>query len=142
MRALRLDLNETLKQAPTRTLTNPRPRLGEIFVVAEVALSIVLLIGAGLLLESFWKLHFLDPGFQADHVVTLSLATPTTERFAGFAQRTVMFDRILERVRASPGVTVAAFTSAVPLSLTDVGMIGMLPFTPEGTSLQQGVERA
>lgn len=140
--ALRLDLNETLKQAPTRTLTTPRPRLGELFVVAEVALSLILLIGAGLLLESFWKLSFLDPGFQPDHVLTLSLATPTTERFVGFNRRTQMFDRILERVRTSPGVRAAAFTSAVPLSLTDAGMIGTLPFISEGTALQHVVQRA
>jgi len=142
VRALRLDLNEALKQAPTRTLTTPRPRLGEVFVVAEVALSIILLIGAGLLLESFWKLYFLDPGFQSDHVLTLSLSTPTTERFVGFNQRSQMFDRILERVRTSPGVTSAAFTSAAPLSLTDAGMIGTMPFIPEGAVLQNGVERA
>ena len=142
MRALRLDLNEILKQAPTRTLTTVRPRLGEAFVVAQVALSMILLVGAGLLLESFWKLYFLDPGFQSDHVLTLSLATATTERFVGYNQRTQVFDRILERVRTSPGVTSAAFTSAVPLSLTDGGMIGTLPFLPEGAVLQSGVERA
>ncbi len=142
VRALRVDLNEILKQAPSRALTTSRPRLGEIFVVAEVALCIILLIGAGLLLESFWKLHFLDPGFQSDHVVTLSLVTPTTKRFVGFNQRRQVFDRILERVKALPGVAAAAFTSAVPLSLSDGGMIGTLPFIPEGARLQQGVESA
>lgn len=142
MRALQFDLNETLKQAPTRTLTLRRPRLGETFVVAEIALSIMLLIGAGLLLKSFWKLRFLDPGFRSEHVMTLSLVTPTTQRYVDFNHRTDLFDRVLERVRTLPGVTAAAFTSAAPLNWTGGSMIGTIPFTRQGVVLQHGVDRA
>ncbi|MBV9760255.1 MAG: ABC transporter permease [Acidobacteriaceae bacterium] len=142
IRALQFDLNETLKQAPTRTLTFRRPRLGELFVVTEIALSIMLLIGAGLLLESFWKVRFIDPGFRSDHVMTLSLVTPTTERYVDFNQRIELFDRIMERVRTLPSVTAAAFTSAAPLNWTDGGMIGTLPFTREGVGAQRGMDRA
>jgi predicted permease len=142
MRALRFDLNETLKQGPTRTSSLRRPRLGEVFVVAEIALSLALVIGGGLLLKSFWKLRFLDPGFRSEQVMTLTLVTPTTQRFVDFDQRTQLFDGILERVGALPGVKAAAFTSAVPLTSTGGGMIGTLPFTPKGTSLKYGVDRA
>lgn len=142
MRALRFDLNDTLKQGPTRTSSLRRPRLGEVFVVAETALSLALLIGGGLLLKTFWKLRFLDPGFRSAQVMKLSLSTPTTQRFVDFNQRAEVFDRILEQVRALPGVKAAAFTSAVPLTWTGVGMIGTMPFTPEGIVLEHGVDRA
>jgi putative ABC transport system permease protein len=141
MRALQFDLNETLKKGPTRTSSLRRPRLGEVFVVSEISLSITLLIGAGLLLESFWKLRSLDPGFRSQHVMTLSLVTPTTQRFVDFNQRTELFDRILQRVRTLPGVRAAAFTSAVPLTWTGGGMIGTMPFTPEGVAFEHGVDR-
>jgi putative ABC transport system permease protein len=141
MRALQFDLNDTLKQGPMRTSSLRRPRLGEVFVVSEIALSITLVIGGGLLLESFWKLRSLDPGFRSEHVMTLSLVTPTTQRFVDFNRRTELFDRILERVRTLPGVRAAAFTSAVPLTWTGGGMIGTMPFTPEGVALERGVDR-
>ncbi|MGA8594676.1 MAG: ABC transporter permease [Bryobacteraceae bacterium] len=79
MRALLFDLNEILKQGPTRTSSLRRTRLGEVLVVAEIALSLMLVIGGGLLLKSFWKLRFLDPGFRSAHVITFSLVTPTTQ---------------------------------------------------------------
>jgi putative ABC transport system permease protein len=139
MRALRFDVNETLKQGRTRTSSM---RLGEAFVVTEIALSITLVIGGGLLLESFWKLQFLDPGFRSENVMTLSLVTPTMQRFVDFDRRAELFDRILERVKTLAGVKDAAFTSAVPLIGTGGGMIGTMPFTPEGVALEDGVDRA
>ncbi|HXW93430.1 MAG TPA: ABC transporter permease [Terriglobales bacterium] len=139
MRALQFDLNEILKQGPTRT--SRRPRLGELFVVAEIALSLTLVVGGGLLLKSFWKLRSLDPGFRSENVTALSLVTPTAQRFVDFNRRMALFDRILERVRALPGVKAAAFTSAVPLTWTGGGMIGTLPLTPQGALPRQGVDR-
>jgi len=86
--------------------------------------------------------HEDDPGFRPEQVMTLSLVTPTTQRYVDFNQRTDLFDRILERVRTLPGVTAAAFTSAAPLNWTGGGMIGTMPFTRQGVVLQQGVDRA
>ena len=142
LQASQFDLNETLKQGPTRTSSLRRTRLGEVLVVAEIALSLMLVIGGGLLLKSFWKLRSLDPGFRSAHVITFSLVTPTTQRFVDFSQRTELFDRILERVRTLPGVKAAAFTSAVPLTWTGGGTIGTLPFTPKGAVLKHGVDIA
>ena len=139
LRALKFDPNDTLKQGPTRTSSLRRGRLSKFFVVAEIALSLTLVVGGGLLLKSFWKLRTLDPGFRSDHVISLTLATPTAQRFFDFHRRTVLFDRILENVRAWPGVKAAAFTSAVPLSSTGEGMIGTLPFTPKGALLKEGL---
>lgn len=142
LRALRFDLNDTLKEGPARTSSLRRTRLGEVLVVAEIAISLMLVIGGGLLLKSFWKLRFLDPGFRSAHVMTLSLVTPTTQRFVDFNQRTELFDTILERVRALPGVKAAAFTSAVPLTWTGGGTIGTLPFTPKGAEPEHGTDIA
>ena len=139
IKALQFDLNETLKQASTGT---SGPRLGEVFVVAEIALSLMLLIGGGLLLKSFWKLRTLDPGFQPKHVMRLSVRTPTAQQFVDFNRRTELFDQILERVRALPGVKAVAFTSAVPLTWKGGKMIGTMAFTPKGASLKYGVDRA
>ncbi len=139
MRALQFDPNETLKQGPARTSSLRRARLGEFFVVAEIALSLTLVVGGGLLLKSFWKLRSLDPGFRSDHVIALSLITPTAQRFVNFNRRTALLDRILAGVRALPGVKAAAFTSAVPLAWAGEGMIGTLPFTPKGTLPKDGV---
>jgi putative ABC transport system permease protein len=139
MRALRFDPNETLKQGPARTSSLRRARLGEFFVVAEIALSLTLVVGGGLLLKSFWKLRSLDPGFRSDHVIALSLVTPTAQRFVDFNRRTALLDGILAGVRALPGVKAAAFTSAVPLAWTGEGTIGTLPFTPKGALPKDGV---
>ncbi|MGA8597383.1 MAG: FtsX-like permease family protein, partial [Bryobacteraceae bacterium] len=90
-------------------------------------------------LKSFWKLRSLDPGFRSEHVIALSLVTPTAQRFVDFNRRTALLDRILAGVRALPGVEAAAFTSAVPLASAGGGMIGTLPFTPKGALPKDGV---
>jgi hypothetical protein len=103
-------------------------------VVGEVALSLMLLVGSGLLLESFSRLRGLDPGFRSDHVLTVRLEVPGT-RYGEFAKRSEFFERVLERVRALPGVKVAGFTSALPLTW-DGGTSG---FTPEGMALDPNI---
>jgi putative ABC transport system permease protein len=85
-------------------------------VVAEVALALLLLVGAGLLLRSVGRLFAVDPGFDASHLLTMQVQTSTrfdkeaTERF---------FARALEAVRRVPGVGAAAFTGQLPLSGDD-----------------------
>jgi predicted permease len=81
-------------------------------LVAEVALSMVLLIGAGLLVRTLWILHYTDPGFDAHEVATMVLPRPGTGDFPFMQQ-------VLERVRALPGVQSAALTSNIPLSGSD-----------------------
>ncbi|KFE60149.1 ABC transporter permease [Hyalangium minutum] len=84
-------------------------------VAGEVALSLVLLVGAGLLLQTFWRLQRVDPGFQPQQVLTLELATPrpwttTPEQALSNSMR------ILEEVRTLPGVIDAGSMSLLPLS--------------------------
>jgi putative ABC transport system permease protein len=112
--ALRTDLGTTLKESG-RTVAGGRTRLREVLVVSEVALSLVMLIGAGLLVRSLLRMQALDPGFRRDHVLTLSFRLPPTrypegEPVAAFAREA------LAGIRAIPGVESAALVRAVPLS--------------------------
>ena len=77
-------------------------RLRRALVVAEFALAIVLLVGAGLLVRSWWYVGHVDPGFTPERVLVMDVATPPT--FSIPAQRTAMYHRVLEQVQAVPGV--------------------------------------
>ncbi len=96
-------------------------RMRGLLVVAEVALTLLLLTGAGLLLKSFMRLQNVDPGFDASNVLTMRVALPSyrysgEEKFARFGAE------LLERVRNVPGVDVAAMTTALPLSQIESAM--------------------
>src|SRR5688572_25975319 len=77
-------------------------RIRRALVVAEFALAIVLLAGAGLLVRSWWHVNSIDPGFRPERVLVMELSSPTS--FGRPAQRTGLFDRVLEEIQAVPGV--------------------------------------
>jgi putative ABC transport system permease protein len=83
-------------------------------VVAQVALSLVLLSGAGLLLRSLWKLQHVDPGFAPDHVLTAQLSLPDT-RYPTRDVRLEFWRALAERTRALPGVRLSSMTTMLPL---------------------------
>jgi putative ABC transport system permease protein len=89
----------------------------------------MLLVGSGLVLKSFARLRGLNPGFRADHVLTVRVDAPVT-KYADFTKRSGFFERVLGRVRTLPGVQAAGFTSALPLTW-DGGTGG---FAPEGVA--------
>jgi predicted permease len=103
-------------------------------VAGEVALSLVLLVPSGLLLESFVKLRGLDPGFRADHVLYATIQLPDT-KYRDFDKRSAFFEQLLQRVGALPGVQRAGITSALPLTWRG----GTNGFTPEGMALDPRV---
>ncbi len=110
------DLNETLKQGLGRTAADSGgSRTRNVLVVAEVALSLMLLIGAGLLIRSLWMLRNANSGFDADHVVTLEVSIPPG-KFLEPAQQVSYFRRVLDRVRSLPGVQSAGLIDSMPLS--------------------------
>jgi predicted permease len=84
-------------------------------VVAEVALSVILVVTGGQLLGSFLKVIGADPGFQADRVLA-SIVLPAPERYPNPEQRGLFFKRILDSVRALPGVQSAGTVDALPFS--------------------------
>jgi putative ABC transport system permease protein len=89
-------------------------RLWAVLVGGEVALALVLLVGAGLLIRSFWNVLNVDPGFDAEGVLAVQVALPETK--FGDAERVLWFDRALEQVRTLPGVRHAAATRTPPLA--------------------------
>jgi putative ABC transport system permease protein len=113
--ALKFDLHTALKEggrasAPIRG----RSRLRATLVVAEVALSLMLLLGAGLLIRSFWRLQQIDTGFRAEQLLTLRLFPPAST-YANDQQVAAFYEKLLERVRSLPGVKDAAVTDGLPL---------------------------
>ena len=116
IRLTREDVSDALKQGLGRTdASSSRSRTRGALVVVEVALSLMLLIGAGLLIRSLWALHSVSPGFDADHVVTMDLMIPQS-KFATPSQMSDFYNQILDRVRAVPGVRSAGLNDAMPLS--------------------------
>src|SRR5436190_94212 len=109
----RTDVNAALKQESRGDTGGHRHRLRHLLVVSEVALSLVLLIGAGLLLKSFSRLNEVDPGFRTEGVLTFQV-TLTGEKSS--PQKVNFIEQILERLRALPGVQAAAATDSLPLT--------------------------
>jgi predicted permease len=100
-----------------------RERLRSTLVIAEVAMSIVLLVGFGLLARALWRIQSVDPGFHPDHVITLRTALPVP-RYQKTETREPFYHRVLEEVRRLPGVSSAAYTSFLPM--TNVGGIWLV----------------
>ena len=94
-------------------ISSRRARNG--LVMAEMALAVVLLVGAGLLIRSFSKLLAVDPGFRAERVVTFTIAAPDA-KYGEYAQRRVMVADLLERMKRLPGAEGAAVVTGLPLS--------------------------
>jgi putative ABC transport system permease protein len=111
----RLDLNEGLKESSRGGTDSPRRhRMRALLVVSEVALSLILLVGAGLMIRSFSRLLAVDPGFKADHVLTAFVSLPQS-KYPKHEEQTAFFDRLLERLRNLPGVTAAGLVTDIPL---------------------------
>ncbi len=113
--AARTDVNEALKQG-TRGSTEggARGKLRNALVVLEVAISLVLLAGAGLLVRSFVALAHVDPGFRPEHAVMLRLQLPE-KKYEGPEQRAAFGDALLAQLRHRPGVQAVGLTQAMPL---------------------------
>ena len=110
----RPDLNEVLKEGGAGGGSSARlGRARHILVMVEVALALVLLIGAGLLIRSFRRLQEVDPGFDPRHVLTLRLFLPEA-KYPEPEQRQAFFERVLERLAALPGVEAVGTSTWLP----------------------------
>ena len=124
----RASVGETLKQGSGRTGGSPiKQHTRKALVISEVALSLVLLIGAGLMIRSFWKLQNVNPGFDTRNAVTMSVALNWI-RYSEPRQRLAFFDRAIEQIRAVPGVVSVGTTTRIPLT----GGGSTQPFSIEG----------
>jgi putative ABC transport system permease protein len=132
LHATRRGPNEALREgARGSTAGGGRHRLRSVLVVAEVALALVLLVGAGLVIRSFYRLLNVDMGIKTDHVLTMGLPMSMNQN-TDELKLTNYLHRVLEEIQAVPGVGDAAVTSALPMEGWGYGMpfqISSHPFT-------------
>ena len=116
LRLAKSDVNQTLKQGLGRTdASSSRHGTRGVLVVAEVALSLILLMGAGLMIRSLHELQNVAPGFQSHGVLTMTAAV-SMSKFSEPQQQIQFFDQVLQRVRELPGVESAGVADDVPLN--------------------------
>jgi len=130
IQASRPDLNQALKESSGR---NPGGFQGlrNLLVVSEVAVALLLLVGAGLMTKSFVRLQQVDPGFEATNVVSMNIALPTS-KYRG-PQINNFYDQLIERIKNLPGVKSVAGINPLPLSNSNVSyrfVVEGAPFVP------------
>ena len=109
------NVNEILKEGGRGAAGGPRARrMRSILVIGELALTVVLLIGAGLMVRSFLKLYTLDLGVDSDHLLTMRAELPA-KKYETPDQRRQAFDTILSRIAAVPGVRGASLADSIPM---------------------------
>jgi putative ABC transport system permease protein len=126
--ATRVVLNEELKGSGRGASGGKRQnRARSLLVVSEIALSVVLLAGAGLLIKSFLRLQAVNPGFEAENALAIRLSLPKAQ-YSNRAAVTAFYEKLRPRLESLPGVEAVGFVSALPLS----GTLFSIPFTIEG----------
>ncbi len=136
IRSLRMDLNSPLKAGGRSGqgesgLGFARGRLRGLLVVSELALSLMLLIGAGLLARSFVRLEAVPPGFNSDHVISMALGSPPNPRYRDPKARAELGRQILAGVARLPGVRQSGGADVLPLTESiSWGGINIEGFTP------------
>ena len=129
--AARGDLNMVLKQGGRGALSGQRTWVRHTLVAGELALSTVLLIGAGLLVQSLFRLQQVQLGFRPDHLLTFQLA-PAPTRYPDQARQWGLYRDALQSIAALPGVRDASISSGIPLG---AGNYTRTPMSPTGKSV-------
>ena len=115
LRFTKTDVNEALKQGQSRGSSDSGgSKTRGLLVVSEVALSLVLLIGAGLMVRTLWQLSNIRPGFDPNGVLTMSVSVPAN-KFATPGAQIAFFERVLQQVRSTPGVESAGVIDDLPM---------------------------
>ena len=133
LQSSKTDLHETLKEGGRSGSSGARAWVRNSLVVVEMALALVVLVSAGLLIRSFWRLQQVNPGFSPQNILAMSLTLPAN-KYREPAQRVNFFNELLQRVRALPGVQSAGATSNLPLG----GNNSSGSFRIEGREIPQG----
>ena len=123
--ASRARMHDALKEG-SRGSSGVGNRLRSVFAASEVALALVLVIGASLTLKSFWKIQQVNPGFAADHVLAMEMELPTDSKYRTGSEQAEFFRRVLEKVGATAGVRSAAVANVLPLDNSDSPRLGFL----------------
>jgi putative ABC transport system permease protein len=113
MRVYRIGMDAGLREGQRGSVARATRRINHTLVAAQLALSLILLVGAGLLLRSFARLTAVDPGFQTENVLALRLSLPLK---TGPQKAVQVFQGLVERVRGVPGVRAAGIVSGLPFT--------------------------
>jgi putative ABC transport system permease protein len=132
----RTDLNSELKEGGRDSASESRNRVRSLFTVSEIALSLILLVAAGLLLKSFSQVRGVNPGFAADHILAVRLSLPAA-RYPNGASVKTFYDKIEARIAGLPGVEGVSAASALPLS----GLIARTTFNITGRDAVSATEQ-
>ena len=115
----RIDLNEALKDGARKTAPFGRRGLGRvapILVIGELALTLVLLVGAGLLIKSYLRMLAVEPGYDPEKLLSLRIPLDNTKYPPGSPQERAFYREVLTRIKAIPGVKAVATGSGLPLT--------------------------
>lgn len=114
-RFTKVNVNDALKQGLGRTdIDSGGTRIRSTLLVGEVALSLMLLVGAGLMIRSLWVLQGINPGFNAKDVLSMNISVPQ-KKFDSPSRESRFFDQVLQGVRALPGVDSAGVIDNLPI---------------------------
>ncbi len=139
LQASRPDLNQSLKEGSPRA-SGGSGRTRSVPVVCQIALSLVLLIGAGLMIKSFLRLQQVDPGFQTENVLTAKIILPKSKYYRPSIQRQ-FYEEVLRRIEALPGVVAACITKGLPLSEDDYGWFIQIEGQPPQPSYMKTISQ-
>ena len=112
------DLTESLKESSRGIAGSSRSRLRNLLVVSEIALALVLLIGAGLMIRSFARLQRVNPGFDSENLLTMNISLPR-QKYRENSQILTFFDRLFEGIRSLPDIESVAGIDPLPLGGSD-----------------------
>ena len=118
--ALSTSRNDLSAAIGGRGVTSGRGRLRNILVVGEIAVALILLVGAGLMLKSFWLLPHVDPGFDYRNVLTAKIVL-APERYKEAAKSHTFYNSLLANLKRLPGVAQVSLAQSIPLASTDNG---------------------
>ncbi|HEX8142216.1 MAG TPA: ABC transporter permease [Pyrinomonadaceae bacterium] len=133
LQASKTELTEALKEGGRTSGGSHRARVRNLLVISEIALALVLLIGAGLMVKSFSRLSHVNPGFEPQNLLTMQVALPST-KYSEPKRRADFYRQALEKIKTLPGVQSAGAVSHLPLS----GSVGSGFFSIEGRAESPG----
>ena len=113
--ASQVDPNKTLKESSLANVGGTRHRLRKLLAVSEIALALVLLVGAGMMIRTFMQMQSSKLGFNTDNVTTMRIATTGNQYTESFRSAT-FFQQLIERLKAVPGTEAVGVTNLLPLS--------------------------
>jgi putative ABC transport system permease protein len=136
LQAARLNLNDTLKEGGRSGSGAGKHKLRYALVLAEFALALTLLAGAGMTIHSVWHLTHVDMGFHTDHILTFNLPVPI-DRLKGAEEINAFYRQLIERVQSVPGIVSASVSTGMPVQGTNFGM----PFDIAGKAVADRSQR-